>query len=254
MGRETTAIINELTKNSKTNKSKKPWSTTSKRFVCFLDIMGFKDMVMRNSHKEIYDLLTKLSKHRNSLENAKKLPEQYDSDSLKTVSFSDSIVVFTKDDRPECFEIMTLAVSWLFAQSLRDGIPMKGAIAFGEISVNISSQIFFGQPLIDAYLLEEEVNYYGITVHNTVENYFTEYKINENVKEHYIDFLTPLKSGRINHLNLNWISSLNLSNEKQKIDEKQEALDLMVKQRRKTSGYPRKYIDNTSEVINLIYK
>ena len=253
MGSKTAAIIAEASKNSKPSLSKKSWSPTSKRFFCFLDIMGFKDLVMRNSHKEIYDLLTKLSKHRDTLENAKSLPEQYDSDSLKTVSFSDSIVVFTKDDRPECFELMTFAVGWLFSQALKDGIPMKGAIAFGEMSVNISSQIFFGQPLIDAYLLEEEVNYYGITIHDTVERYFGENNVSNEIKEHYIDCLTPLKSGKINHLNLNWIRSLNLENEKD-IEEKHEALKLMSKQRQKKSGYPRKYIDNTVGVINLMYK
>jgi len=246
MGRKTAKVISEL--------SKKSWNPTSKRFVCFLDIMGFKDMVMRNSHKEIYKLLTNLSKHRKTLENAGKLPENYDSDSLKTVSFSDSIVVFTKDDRPECFELMTYAVSWLFSQALKDGIPMKGAIAFGEMSVNISSQIFFGQPLIDAYLLEEEVKYYGISVHNTVEKYFADYNVKDEIKEHYIDCQTPLKSGKINHYNLDWITSLNLQKEEEETDEKKIALNLMSKQRRQTSGNPRKYIDNTVEMINKMYK
>ncbi|CAM4116222.1 hypothetical protein FLAN108750_11165 [Flavobacterium antarcticum] len=253
MGPKTSAIVAEASRNKQSSKYKKSWSPTSKRFVCFLDIMGFKDLVMRNSHKDIYELLNKLSKHRDDLENTSSLPEQYDSDTLKTVSFSDSIVIFTKDDRPECFEVLTFAVGWLFSQSLIDGIPMKGAIAFGEMSVNISSQIFFGQPLIDAYLLEEEVNYYGIVVHDTVERYFDEYNVNKNIQKLYIDCLTPLKSGKINHLNLNWISSLNLQNDID-INEKEKALSLMLKQRRRTSGYPRKYIDNTSEVINLMYK
>lgn len=71
MGRKTAEIIAEASKNSQSSRTKKSWSPTSKRFVCFLDIMGFKDLVMRNSHKEIYDLLTKLSKHRDTLENAK---------------------------------------------------------------------------------------------------------------------------------------------------------------------------------------
>jgi len=36
---------------------KKKWIITTKRFVAFLDIMGFKDMVARNSHKNIYNSL-----------------------------------------------------------------------------------------------------------------------------------------------------------------------------------------------------
>ncbi len=183
---------------------KKNWSTTDNRFVCFFDIMGFKDMVMRNTHNEIYELLIELSKHRATLENAKGLPEQYDSDSLKTVSFSDSIVIFSKNDSLECFEIMTNAVSWLFSKAIEQGIPMKGAIALGEMSVNISRQIFFGQPLIDAYLLEEDVGYYGIVIHDTVEKYLNNANTKLIPNDIYIDCITPLKSGNINHINLNW--------------------------------------------------
>jgi len=50
-----------MTEEKTTNK--KPWNLTDKRFVCFLDIMGFKDLVMRNSHDEIYKMLNELSKH-----------------------------------------------------------------------------------------------------------------------------------------------------------------------------------------------
>ncbi|MGJ1212947.1 hypothetical protein [Sphingobacterium multivorum] len=99
-------------------KQKNNWNPTDNRFVCFLDIMGFKDLVMRNSHKEIYDLLLDLSKNRESLEDINFLPKGYDLDSLKTVSFSDSIVIFTKTDSVKCFELLSLSVSWLFAKWL----------------------------------------------------------------------------------------------------------------------------------------
>ena len=166
MGRETAKALSGIKLDENLEK-KKPWNPTDKRFVCFLDIMGFKDLVMRNSHDEIYEMLMELSKHRTSLE-SKNLPSKY-ADSLKTVSFSDSIVVFTKDDSIASFDLLTIAVSWLFAKAMEDGIPMKGAISCGEMSINITRQIFFGQPLIDAYLLEEDVAFYGIVVHNTVE-------------------------------------------------------------------------------------
>ena len=252
MGRKTAEILAaaEAKSESKKNK-KKPWYPTDKRFICFLDIMGFKDMVMRNSHEEIYDLLTELSKHRNSLENTN-LPEKYDPDSLKTVSFSDTIVVFTKDDSVECLELLTLSVSWLFAKAMEGGIPMKGAISLGEMSINIARQIFFGQPLIDAYLLEEDVAFYGIVIHNTVEKFLNENPLNDVFKKRYVECLTPLKSGKINHLILDWVIALD--DDEINIPVKDLSLSLMKKQRERTSGSPRKYIDNTIEVINQITK
>lgn len=144
---------------------------------------------------------------------------------------------------------MTFAVSWLFAKAIQSGIPLKVAISHGEMSVNISRQIFFGQPLIDAYLLEEDLVFYGIVIHNTVEKI-----INENLKSFlginlYVDCLVPFKSGKINHYILNWFPAVDGED---RIAKKNNTLGLMKKQREQTSGGPRKYIDNTITIINQI--
>lgn len=227
---------------SSTSEEKKQWIPTEKRFVCFLDIMGFKDMVMRNSHETIYEQLSELSKLRDSLDN-------YKSGTLKTVSFSDSIVIFTKDDSSECFANLTLAMKFLFSRAMRAGLPIKGAVSHGEMSVNSSRQIFFGQPLIDAYLLEEDIFYYGVVLHHTAEKLMTKIADDNETSESYFDCSTPLKSGMIKHFNLDWMSGLSL--EKNEI--KSSAISLMDRQRENTSGRPRKYIDNTIEIINKKY-
>lgn len=38
------------------------WEPTCNRFVAFLDIMGFKDMVSRKKHADIYNMLNSISK------------------------------------------------------------------------------------------------------------------------------------------------------------------------------------------------
>lgn len=230
-------------------RTKKSWNVTAKRFVCFFDIMGFKDMVMRDSHINIYKKMDEFSKAKKFIESPDK-PNNYLNDSIKMVSFSDSIVVFTKDDSKECLEILTLAAVWLFKKAIQTGIPMKGAISHGEMSVNIAGQIFFGQPLIDAYLLEEELAFYGIVIHNSAEKI-----LNHNIEilvgnEKYIDCLVPFKTGKINHYILDWISSLEGNNRE---IQKKNALELMKKHREQTSGSPRRYIDNTIDVINQIF-
>ena len=60
-------------------------------------------------------MLDEFSKARKSLESPN-IPDTYGNDSLKTVSFSDTIVVFTKDDSKECLELLTFAASWLFGK------------------------------------------------------------------------------------------------------------------------------------------
>jgi hypothetical protein len=237
---------------SNQSEDKKAWNLTDNRFVCILDIMGFKDMVIRNSHDSIYEMLNDLSKYRSDLENPN-VPDGYDPNSIKTVSFSDTIAIFTKTLDPKCFELLTYCVGWLFAKAMQDGIAMKGAISCGKMSINISRQIFFGQPLIDAHLLHEETAYYGIVIHDSVERYInsTATQLKPHVIERYIDCPVPLKSGIISHLILDWADWLmdSIPTKKEKI---KLALEVLKKQRERTSGPPRKYIDNTLKVITHI--
>jgi len=229
--------------------NRKTWNVTDKRYVCFLDIMGFKDMVMKNQHEFIYKKLEVLSNYTKSLE-TQNLPSGYEPDSLKTVSFSDSIVIFTKNDNIKCLEILTYAVCWLFSRAVVDEIPLKGAISHGEMSVNISRQIFFGQPLIDAYLLEEELSFYGVVLHNTVEKIMNSNYATLNCIDRFIDCSIPLKTGKNSHYVLNWLDDIQGENH---IDKKNNAISFIKKQRYNTSGYPRKYIDNTIELITSFY-
>ena len=51
-----------MIKKSKKKKTDKtiPWETSTNRYVGFVDIMGFKDMLTRLSHNEVYDLVKKV--------------------------------------------------------------------------------------------------------------------------------------------------------------------------------------------------
>lgn len=77
-------------------KSESNWQPTSKRFITFLDIMGFKALVLRSSHKEIYDLLYELSHLRFFVENVPSSTDVKGAE-IYTASFSDSIILFSKN-------------------------------------------------------------------------------------------------------------------------------------------------------------
>ena len=222
------------------NEAKKPWEVTCNRFVAFLDIMGFKDMVMRKSHKEVYDMLNGFSKMSKIIDSN----PSFNTDVYIT-KFSDSIVIFSKDDNENTFITFITTVKLLFAESIIRNVPLKGAFAYGEISVNKSSSIFFGQPLIDAYLLQEDVYYYGVVCHNSIEKYIMKMKNIESFLklEIFHKVKTSLKSGLINHLNLDWYDEVNMFiNPAPSISVLLDEIYLEV------SGAPRNYIDNTLEM------
>ena len=73
---------------------------------------------------------------------------------IKTVLFSDSIFIFSKDNTKESLVLMISVIQTLIEKTLSRRIPFyfKGALAHGKISVDEENQIYFGQALIDAYL------------------------------------------------------------------------------------------------------
>ena len=230
----------KIEKTEKTN-----WKPTDNRFVAFLDILGFKDLVMRKSHDEIYQTLNQLSKSKKLIEKAAELKAVGDAE-VYVVSFSDSIVIFSKNDNIENFKYFLLATRWLFTGAFNKQIPIKGGFAHGEISLNKTEQIYFGQPIIDAYLIEEDVNYMGVVAHNSIDEYIS--KISDKKDINSINNIlfeekTPLKCGILTHTNLNWFKIIK---EKDKdnfdIEDIKNKINLFKKS---SSGSARKYIDNT---------
>jgi len=225
------------------------WKITDKRFVAFFDILGFKDKIMRMSHDDIYKELEYISKTIGKL-----IQEHYNDDSMNTgtyaVNFSDSIAIFSKSDTVDDFNYFVVAIALLMQRMVKEKIMVKAGVAYGEISVNKDNRIFFGQPIIDAYSMEEDVNYLGITCHATFDNYYeSRITLENNIEGDNLirKFKTPLKSGKIMHTNIYWFNpALKLN---QALNPK-ESIENMYST---VSGSPRRYLDNTLEVIDSLY-
>lgn len=228
------------------------WKPTENRFVAFLDILGFKDLIMRKSHEEIYQALNQISKTKKLVEEAAMKLDQLGDAEVYLVSFSDSIVLFSKNDSFENFHYFLLATRWLFTGAFNKQIPIKGGMAHGEISLNKTEQIYFGQPIIDAYLMEEDVNYMGVVAHNSIDNYISNIKTKRDLES--LDTLlfeekTPLKCGSLTHTNLNWFQIIKL---KDNIIDKEDIKKRINLFKKSTSGTSRKYIDNTLSILEKL--
>lgn len=210
---------------------KKQTPDTCERIVAFLDIMGFKDMVARH-FETIKDKLEKLSSF---------IGETMD-ENYQYMIFSDSIILYAKSDGMEVFKSLLTKVSKIIEKSISLGLPIKGAIAKGECTVSLSYKpFFFGQPIIDAYTLEENVVLYGVVLHNTVEDMALE--LSRVNSDFVFDFNVPLKGGNSNHFVLNWFEQ----------DLEQNRSNLMSI-RTTVSDSPRRYIDNTLKCIDVVTK
>lgn len=210
-------------------------------------------MVARRSHAAIYKMMVEMHEAKNL---AEEVNWDIDEDILvKITTYSDSIMVYSKEDSMASLTSLISAVSMLTNELFNKGIPHKGAVAFGNMTLDSERSIFFGQPLIDAYLLQEELQFYGVIIHATAEQRLLRY-FKGQIEEfpHIVNYLCPLKNGVTKHLTISpFQASFNEGTQDDSINIEMFNGSL-EKLRFKTSGYLRKYIDNTELYIESLKK
>jgi hypothetical protein len=153
-----------------------PWELTSERYVGFYDIMGFRAFVNRHQHdhdalhrimRELHDIGVHAEEMHPHDGGGVPLVFDYRGSQLRIIQFSDSIIALTRDASSTSSLLIELVLQMFFLHALRSGTVLRGAIAYGTITADFERSIFFGQPIVDAYLLEEEQAWYGIVKHST---------------------------------------------------------------------------------------
>ena len=230
------------------NKSRKSaWAITTNRYVGFIDVMGFKDMVMRSSHDDIYKMMKVINKAKTLNEN---LSSTKDHELIRSTTYSDSIMLYTKDNSDESLGALIEVISGLTNDLFIEGIPHKGSVAYGKMTLDTERSIFFGQPLIDAYLLSEELFFYGIIIHGSAEEKFEKRLIQYPFIAKY---LCPLKRGKSNHFTIYPMHIDSSSAESTEFSmHHQNIFKSLEKMKYKTSGYLRQYIDNTDSYFRYV--
>lgn len=233
------------------------WVATCNRFVAFLDIMGFKDMVFRNTHESVLKTMESFQTAISIIEEdaQKKLATLEKKptagkgisgvSAVMPVSFSDSILLVSRDDSIDSASHLLFSVWWLWKEAICSGIPMKGAIAYGEQTADFDKSLHFGKPLIDAYELQDELLLYGVVLHHTMEEYLTHNNIMKIFEDSSLHrYQTHLRNSRVFHYVLYWFG----------VDffEGSNAEMVISRLYSTVSGAPRRYIDNTLEFVQSL--
>lgn len=233
--------------------SEKEWKATDNRFIGFFDILGFKEMVMRQNHietykklKEIKDFITDAIEGSYSGIKGKggKIKTIYFEQKPKAVIFSDSILIISESDKPKVAESFIYHCNLFMKHCINAQIPIKGALSYGSFTADFKNSIFFGQPLIDAFLLHEELSMFGAILDFNIEKKLKELNLSSNFWNRLIKYKTPTKSGAINYYCINW---LHVSQDKEIINYN----PIIEKFYTTASGKPRAYVDNTADFIKV---
>lgn len=159
--------------------------------ICLLDILGYKDMMMERNLEEISKLMLKTLDDTVSGCNGilnhelEKYKKHFDFDGkvmhMEWLQFSDTILLYLRCDENSKFLShipkyrlfsMTFYLPILFANCLRNGILLRGAVSYGEVMVNKYKSFFIGKPILEAYELEKKQKWAGISLCESV-NQFT---------------------------------------------------------------------------------
>ncbi|WP_445360369.1 hypothetical protein ACJJIL_17640 [Microbulbifer sp. EKSA005] len=227
---------------------------TTNRYIAYFDIMGFKDMIYRNTHEQVSEVMDGISVITSSIKNTemrllessqnKKL--RLDSTVVLPVIFSDSILFISKSDSPEDLEKILFVSAYFLQQTMELSIPVKGAVAHGLFTADFVRSKFYGRPLVDAYMLAEDTYFYGAAMHDTIES-----RLDNNLKGLLVDKLImkgklPMKGGLVTHYFLDW-RYINFYGSPSEYDSyiNDEVKKVLTNFYKTVSGKVRMYVDNT---------
>ena len=228
------------------------WNDGDERLVLYLDIMGFKERVSQTAISTLKEQLLAFKRKNNRLK-----PLLYNTgggirrDFLKMAQFSDSIVVISQKSSIEDLNKITKASVVLMQTAMESGFALRGSIAAGKMIFDETNQLFFGKALVDAYLLEEDLAFYGVVFHHTAEKLVKESLANNNKNGIYLpieDVVLPTKKGKTRHFHVAWYKTKRDLSEGNIVN---DALGWLTTLRESVSGSPRTYLDNTKELVEL---
>lgn len=172
------------------------------RYLAYLDILGFKEMIENNTLQVIEGLYSTFepsilySMGRTNIDyllNDYKLSgtklAPIETTNLNTLVISDSILIWTDDTNPNNFVQLVTTVKHHLHLSMKLGIPLRGAITYGQLSTKFgrhenspkqnSFATLLGLPLTKAYVLENRSEWSGCVIDNScIEEYEKQIELN----------------------------------------------------------------------------
>ena len=132
------------------------------RYLLFLDILGFSELVETKGPKEIYSIIDNALQAFGRWEELNGL--------FKTIYFSDTFLFYQAPKGYGSWAFLDIYAigGMVLSALLAAGVPARGAISFGEFEVDFDStgrhHVYFGKALIEAYKAEQREKWIGITI------------------------------------------------------------------------------------------
>lgn len=162
------------------------------RWFCYLDLLGFKNLVHNTDVGRVIDLYDDAIAHldRSAMEK-KPLGISYS-------WFSDTFILFSRSDSLQEFALLEQAGRLFFQRLILAEIPARGAISHGKLYSNLHRNIFIGEALIEAYEYGEKQDWLGFLLAPSVHRKLAGTQLDVRSRFNYRAVVTP---GIITHQN-----------------------------------------------------
>jgi hypothetical protein len=123
---------------------------TEEKFVAFLDVLGFKELVNKKDFDALDSYFSKLLSVLDDLRDKKQ--------DVQSFIISDSIILIAPKGLQSFIQLIK-AIQTIQSQLIWRKIIIRGAVSYGDVYYNGEKNIIVGKGYIRAYLLEQEAVY-----------------------------------------------------------------------------------------------
>lgn len=182
------------------------------RFVAHVDILGMSSIVAKDP-EAAWELLSALVAALDDINDY--ALEFTDIDEkvhipniIKSVTFSDTIVLFTHGSTDLDLRSLLVTVTALFHRALVRCVPVRVGVADGIFFFNLDKSMYAGPALIDAYSVGEASQWLGIVLSETVKDRALGLAMTSGDSNMVVPWDIPIKTGVKPGFVLNWPAAL----------------------------------------------
>ena len=130
------------------------------RWVAFFDILGFKSFIEETTVEHKLYLL--IDRYHATLKELQEKCSYYQGHELTYLWFSDSFIFYSKDGSKQSYVVIQQAGKHFLESNIYHRIPLRGAIAFGNLYTDQSNRLVIGNSLVEAYTYCEDQDWVNL--------------------------------------------------------------------------------------------
>ncbi|MES2739120.1 MAG: hypothetical protein V4672_22600 [Verrucomicrobiota bacterium] len=189
--------------------------TTPQRYLAHLDILGMRTLTKQNHHAA-WNMLSALETALLQSTPVTIKSDKFDDpihipDLIKSVMFSDTIIIYTESNTPRDFYAIFTAALNLFSKALYYRVPIRVGISKGIFHADKVRSMYAGPALIEAYDIGEASQWLGIVLSPSVAKDAIAQNLRRGNTSLVIDWELPTKEGTIRATVANWPVALESS-------------------------------------------